>query len=69
MKSSYFFNAEGTSHYAKAGPRKHMKQAKQVNLEDAVMNGQTQQCSCGMNIRSRYQNCCRYNNKEYKNLI
>ena len=66
MKTSRFFNAEGTSHYAKAGPMEHMKRAKQVNLDEAVMNGQTKQRSCGMNVRSRYQNCYQYNDKNIK---
>jgi hypothetical protein len=58
------FEIEDTSCYTKSGPTKHTKAEIQVNLDEAVMKGYVQQCSC-----SRDKICCRYNSKAHENPI
>lgn len=51
QKYSLSSDTEGISHYTKGGPMKHMKSAKQVHLDEAVIKLYVQQCSCSVNIR------------------
>jgi bacillopeptidase F (M6 metalloprotease family) len=58
QKYSIPFNTNSTNHYAKGGPKKHTKPAKQVNFDEAVMKWYVDPCWSSMTIRGIDKICC-----------